>query len=104
MHETPKFPYCWVEGDRLPHLEVTYLDQDLTPFASVRLHLFRKDKSVIVKDAVAIDFTQGHFRFEWDAADLIKGFNQEAELEFIDAAGLPLTSRKFLIDVRGQLA
>ena len=104
MHETPKFPYCWVEGDRLPALEVTYLDQDLSAFTSVRLHLFRKDKTVLVKDATAIDMVQGYFKFEWDNGDLIKGFNQEAELEFVDAAGLPLTSRKILIDVRGQLA
>lgn len=104
MQDAPKFPYCWVEGDRLPALEATYLDQDLTTFTSVRLHLSRKDGTVLVKDATAIDFSQGHFKFEWDVGDLLAGFNQEAEIEFVDAAGLPITTRLILIDVRGQLA
>ena len=100
-HETPKFPFCWVEGDRLPELILTRVDQNLTGFI-ITLHLRRKDGSVLVKTAIPIDLVQGHFKFSWAAGDLIAGLNQEAEVQFVDTEGKPLTSPLFLMDVREQ--
>ena len=51
-----------------------------------------------------IDALQGHGKFSWIVGDLIEGFNQEAEIQFVDGSGKPLTSKLFLMDVRGQLA
>ena len=104
MSATPKIPFEWVEGDRLPEIVCTLEDQDLSAFTSVRLHVRRKDDSVVVINAIAIDFVQGHFRFPWGDGDLVAGINQECEIEFVDAGGLPLTSKLFLIDVRDQIA
>ena len=78
---------------------VTFLDQDLSAFTTT-LHLRRNDGTVLVKAAVAINLAQGKFRIEWAANDLVAGFNQEAEFQFIDGAGKPLTSPLFLMDVR----
>ena len=103
MPETPKIPFCWVEGDCFPELVLTRVDQDLTGFG-ITLHLRRKDSSVLVKTAVPIDLTQGHFKFSWAPGDLIAGFNQEAEVQFVDLGGKPLTSPLFLMDVREQIA
>lgn len=103
MHSTPKFPHCWVENDEFPELEVTLLDQDLTGF-TVTLHLRRGDGSILVKTATAIDLAQGHVKFVWAPGDLVAGFNQEAEIQFVDAGGKPLTGPLFLMDVRREVS
>jgi len=103
MNETPKFPFAWVEGDEYPEMVCTFQDQDLTGF-TVTLHLRRKDGSVLVKTATPIDIAQGHFKFSWAAGDLVAGLNQEAEIQFVDGGGKPLTSKLFLIDVREEIA
>ena len=103
MSDTPKFPFCWVEGDEFPEMVCTLQDQDLTGF-SVTLHLRRKDGSVVIKTATPIDIAQGHFKFSWAVGDLVAGRNQEAEIQFVDGGGKPLTSKLFHIDVRGQIA
>jgi len=99
---TPRFPFCWVEGDQLPEMVMTFQDQDLTGFA-ITMHLRRKDGSVLVKTATPIDLVQGHFKISWAPGDLVEGVNQEAEFQFVNPAGQPLTSRVFLIDVRAQI-
>lgn len=103
MSSTPKFPFCWVEGDQFPEMVCTMQDRNLVGF-TVTLHLLRKDKSVVIIPATPIDLTQGHFKFSWGPTDLIAGFNQEAEIQFIDVSGKPLTSRLFLMDVRKDIA
>lgn len=103
MHETPTFPFCWVEGDEFPEMVLTLQDQDLTGF-TVTLHLRRVDGTVLVKTATPIELTQGHFKFSWAPGDLVAGFNQEAEVQFVDGGGKPLTSPQFLMNVREQIA
>ena len=103
MSATPKIPYCWTEGDLLPDLVLTYVDQDLTGF-TITLHLLRKDGSVVVIPATGIDLVQGNFKFSWGVGDLVEGFNQELEIQFINTLGQPMTSARVLIDVRGQIA
>lgn len=103
MSTTPKIPFCWVEGDRLPEITCTYKDQDLTGY-TVTLHVHRKDDSVIVINADPIDLLQGQVKFPWGVGDLVAGINQRCEIQFVDGAGLPLTSKLFLIDVREELA
>ncbi len=104
MSQAPKFPFCWVENDELPDLVCTLVDQDLTAFAGIDLHLRRPDGTVLVKAAVAIDLVQGHFKFLWVAGDLQAGRNQEAEIQFTNAIGQPLSSPIFLLDVRKEIA
>ena len=103
MSTTPKFPFCWVEGDCFPEMVCTLQDQDLTGFV-VTLHLRRKDGSVLIKPATPIDIVQGHFKFSWVVGDLVAGTNQEAEIQFVDAGGKPLTSKLFAMDVRKEIA
>ena len=103
MSATPKFPHCWVEGDRLPEIVGTLKDTDLSSF-TVTLHLTKKDGTVVIISSVGIDLTQGHFRFPWGVGDLVEGMNQRCEIQFVNASGLPLTSKLFLIDVRGEIA
>lgn len=82
---------------------VTLLDQDLSTF-TVTFHLRRNDGTVLVKSAIAIDLAQGKFKIEWVIGDLVAGFNQEAEFQFVDGASKPLTSPKFLMDIRPAVA
>ena len=103
MTETPKFPYCWVENDEFPEMTCTLVDQDLSAF-TVTLHLRRNDGTVLVKAATPIDLTQGHFKFDWSPGDLVAGYNQEAEVQFVDGSSKPLTSALFLVDVRKEIA
>lgn len=103
MATTPKLPYCWVEGDQLPNMVCTFLDQDLSAF-TVTFHMRRNDGSVLIKSATAIDLSQGKFRIEWDSSDLVAGFNQESEFQFVNGSSKPLTSPKFLIDVRAAIS
>lgn len=103
MPATPKLPYCWVEGDLLPEIVLTYVDQDLAGF-TITLHLRQKDGTVIVIPSTALDLAQGKFKFEWSDGDLTEGLNQEIEVKFVNVAGEPLTSAKVLIDVRKDLA
>jgi hypothetical protein len=103
MNSTPKFPHCWVEGDRLPAMTCTLVDKDLTAY-TVTLHLRRIDGTVLIKAATAIDLEQGHFSFDWAEGDLVAGYNQEAEVQFVDGDDKPLTSKLFLIDVRPEIA
>lgn len=103
MSTTPKFPHCWVEGDQFPSMVCTLLDQNLSAF-TVTLHMRRNDGTVLVKAATAVDLAQGKFRIEWADGDLVAGFNQEAEFQFVDGASKPLTSPLFLMDVRPDVA
>ena len=103
MSDTPKFPFCWVENDEFPELVCTLQDQDLTGF-TVTLHLLRKDKSVLIQSAPPLDIVQGQFKFSWAPGDLVAGTNQEAEIQFVDGGGKPLTSKLFLMDVRKEIA
>ncbi len=110
------FPFCWVEGDRLPEIVVTLRrpapegstsklkGQDLTGY-TITLHLKRPAPSaVLIKNAIAIDLTEGKFKFSWAVDDLVVGVGQEAEIQFINPSAEPLTSQKFLMDVREQIA
>lgn len=104
MSDIPKLPVCFVENDERPDLVATLSGVDLSLF-TVTLHVKRPSPAaVLVKPAIGIDFTIGHFKFEWATGDLVAGFNQECEIQFIDGASKPLTSRKFLIDVRKEIA
>ena len=103
MSATAKFPFCWVENDEFPEMVCTLEDQDLTGF-TITLHVRRNDGTVLVKAATPIDLTQGHFKFSWAPGDMVFGFNQESEIQFVDGGGKPLTSKLFLLDVRKELA
>jgi len=106
--DLPKFPFCFVENDEFPEMVITYQDKagagiNLTGF-TITLHLRRVDSSVLIKTATPLNLLVGQFKFSWGPGDLVPGVNQKAEIQFVDGAGKPLTSKIFLLDVREQIA
>ncbi len=100
--EIPIFPVTFTEGDRRPEINGTLCGVDLTGH-TITLHVDRPT-TVLVKSATAVDLTQGQFKFEWSASDLVAGCGQLAEVQIVDTAGKPLTSKKFIINVNEQIA
>lgn len=102
---TPKIPVEFTEGDQRPDLIMTLKGTDLTGY-TVKLRIQRPDDTILEKDAISVDYQAAFskFKFVWDAGDLLGGCDQVCEVQFTDTGGKPLTSRRFLIDVRGPLA
>lgn len=101
-------PYTWTEGNRLPELVGVLSGVNLTGY-EVHFHLERPDGVVLDKTVgnggvVIVDAATGKFKVVWAATDLIEGTGQVADVTFIDTGGLPLTSRKFKINVARKLA
>ena len=101
----PKLPTEFVAGDQRPDLAMVLQGTDLTGHTVV-LRIRRPDGSILEKTATEVAYAtkQSSFKFTWDAGDLQAGCDQPCEVKFTDGGGKPLTSRKFLIDVRAALA
>lgn len=100
----PKLPTEFVAGDQRPDLCMVLQGTNLTNH-TVELRIRRPDESVLVKAAIEVSYEdkQSSFKFVWDADDLQAGCDQPCEVKFTDSGGKPLTSRKFLIDVRAPV-
>lgn len=93
----------FVAGDTLPDLAVTYQDDqgqpiDITGY-SLTLFVKRTDGSVLQKEAVLTDPTQGVAVFNWAADDLIAG-QQPAEIRVMDTQAKTLTLTGLKLDVQ----
>lgn len=102
---TQDFPHVFTEGDQLPEIVGTLASTDLTGY-TIEFDLTRPDDTVVEKDSagaggvVITDAPNGQFKITWDAADLVVGKKQTAQIRFIDGTGKPLTSQDFYIDVK----
>lgn len=106
--DIPKFPFCFVANDEYPEMVCKLKDNDGTPEDltgyTMTLHMRRRDGSVLIKTATALDLAMGIFKFSWGPGDLVAGNNQRTEIQLLDAMGKPLTSKLFLVDVRAEIA
>ena len=98
------FPHVFTEGDRLPEIVGTLNGVDLTG-CTIEFDLARPDATVVEKSTVTsgvviTDAPNGQFKITWEAADLMVGPQQIAQVRFIDTGGLPLTSQDFYINVK----
>lgn len=97
MSDCPLFPHTWTDGDRLPELVGVLKDVDLAG-QTISL-VIERPTTVLDKTATIIDSTQGSFKIEWAATDLVAGRGQKATLFIEDASTLRTTLARFLIDV-----
>ena len=105
--EIPKLPTEFVAGDQRPDLAMVLQGTDLTDH-TVELRIARPDGTTLVKAATPVTYAtkQSSFKFTWDASDLQAGCDQQCEVKITTPPGdgsKPLTSRRFLIDVRAPV-
>lgn len=104
--DIPEFPHEFTEGDRLPEIAFNYKNSkkkgiDLTTH-TIKLRLRKPDNTLVEIDVTDIDLEHGKGKFAWGASDLVAGKGQHCEIRFTDNTGKPLTSKKFLINVKPQ--
>lgn len=99
----------YTEGDTGPPLICEYLDAtgtavDITGY-TITLRV-DSPNGLVTKAAILTDPTNGIFRFgdPWVSTDLVEGYAQVAEIEFIDTGAVKFTAPKFLIDVERRIA
>lgn len=95
-----RLPFKYTEGDTLPSLSFTLVDEDITGWTIEGLLDRPDDNSTITKTAVIVDGPQGVFRFDWASTDLVAGCNQVFSVRFTDLGGdVQTMSTRLLIDV-----
>ena len=100
--ELNRFDYEWTEGNTLPEITGTLRDTDISVGFTITLRVARPTTALVIAHT-ATDPLNGGFKFVWGPNDLIEGPDQQSSVTIVSPSGT-ITTKRFLIDVKGAIA
>lgn len=100
------YPITYTVGDTLPEIAGVIAGAypvDITNY-TITLHVKRPSTTALSVDAILVEPAQGKFKFVFSAGELVAGFCQEAEVQFVLPGGATMTAPSFFLNVREQIA
>jgi hypothetical protein len=93
-----KWPQVYYVGDRLNPIPLVYQDVDLTGWTVEAI--LARPTTALTKVLTITDATNGKAIIEWDASDLVEGFDQVLSVRYTDTTSKAITVDLMTIDVK----